>query len=203
MLDFAYIALSSTLVPVLRFRGFYGYTEAKNQVFLVLSALHLVSCLFLSLSAFSFELSASLFLGYLLLLTLSATWSDNVEDALRDMPRWWTLFYFFLVCSRTPPELVLQAVFVPAPFVAAYGLTQQWFKKDLLWPLMNTNPDAWKKLVRFYSFLGNANYTGAYLTVCFFAGLTSPPPTPSGGPRAWRPCGWASVSAGAGRRGSR
>lgn len=172
MLDFAYIALSSTLVPVLRVRGFYGFTDLKNQIFLLLSALHLAASLVFS--TLSFELSAPLaaFLGYLVLLTLSACWSDNVEDAIRDLPRWWCLFYAALVCGRIPLDLVLTALFVPAPFVAAYGLSQQWFRFDPCWDLMRKNKEeVFKKAHRFFSFLGNANYAAAYLVVTFFAGL--------------------------------
>jgi hypothetical protein len=172
MLDFAYIALSSTLTLVLRGRGHYGYTDLKNQALLLLSALHLAASL--ALSDLSFELSAPLaaFLGYLVLLSISACWSDNVEDAVRDLPRWWCLFYFCMVCSRVSPDLVLAALFVPAPFAAAYGLCQQWFRFDPCWDLMRQQRDeVFKKAGRFYSFLGNSNYTAAYLGVAFFAGL--------------------------------
>ena len=171
MLDFAYIALSSTLVPVLRVRGHYGYTDLKNQVFLVLSFLHLAAVLLWEgRLPFPSGPAATALCAYLLLLTFSCAWSDNAEDSIRDLPRWWTLFYFFLVCQRVDLVLAVEAVFLPAPFVATYGLVQQWLGIEPFWQPVREVLKARKKATRLYSWLGNSNYTAAYLVPCFFAG---------------------------------
>lgn len=173
MIDLSYIALCAVLVPILRFRGHYGYSEAKEQALIALTYLHLAASLLLPGGRLPVPggAAAGCLLGYLSFTTLSVAWSDNPRDSIRELPRWYALGYFFLVCSRSSLLFVAEAVVVPAAVVAVYGLLQQWWKCEPCWKELRNHQRAWEKGERLYSFLGNPNYTAAYLVPCFFAGL--------------------------------
>ncbi len=174
----AYVALASTLVPVIRGRGHYGWTEFKDRAFVLLSAAAFV-VLLPFLPAVGGRGAAS-FLGlFVAYLTASTFWSDDPRGALEDLTRWWGLLLFALCCGVAPMELSLRAVFLPAPFVAVYGLIHQWLVMDPIHPETAEFLRKRKKATRLYSWLGNSNYTAAYLAPNFFIGfhlaLTSSP----------------------------
>jgi len=178
LLFVVYTILCSVLVPIFRVRGIYGYTDAKNQLFFLLTALTLSASLFMGGVPVVAGAPALLLFSFITLLTVSVLWTDGKENALQDMPRWWTLFAFFMICGQVPAEFILPAVFVTAVFMALYGTVQQlgpykklWFTVDPVWPMLDNIIKGRIKADRFYSWLGNSNYTASYLTPCFFIGL--------------------------------
>jgi len=166
---FAYVALACTLVPVIRGRGHYGWTEAKDRAFVLLSALAFVCLLpFMPLTMSGPAAFLGLFVAYL---TASLFWSDDPRGAMEDLTRWWGLLLFALCCGLIPMELSLRAIFVPAPFVALYGLMHQFLAIDPIHQETHEFMQQRRKATRLYSWLGNSNYTAAYLAPQFFIGF--------------------------------
>jgi len=170
MIDYIYVGLACILVPILRMRGLFGMEDFKNHVLTILSIGSLLYHIIIY-GQIPYVTSAAgiWFLYFLCLLTISILWSINKTDSIFDLVRWFSLFYFFIICSRLPAEYVLTAVFITAPFMAAYGLSQQFFSKDFIDPFYTKTLYKFKKC---FAWLGNTNYIGAYLTPCFFIGLS-------------------------------
>lgn len=166
-----YTALVLILIPIFRIQGaVHGYSEAKEYLFICISALAFISMLFTGLPVLSRPLDW-LFLAFVSYITLSVYWSDSPSVSVKDVPRWWAIFIFYLACSHVPRETLILALFLPAPVIAAYGMYQQILCKD---PLDHWVADLLvnhRKSLRFYSFLGNSNYSGSYLVGSIFAGL--------------------------------
>lgn len=166
-----YPAIALVLIPIFRLQGaVHGYSEAKEYVFICLSALAFIGLLFTGIPVLKSNMDW-FFLAFILYITLSVYWSDAPSLAVKDVPRWWAIFLLYLVCSNVPCETLMLAVFMPAPLISAYGMYQQIRKRDPLdhWvhDMLRTNA----KGLRFYSFLGNSNYTGSYLVGAIFAGI--------------------------------
>lgn len=170
IIAFSFVALASTLVPVIRGRGHYGWTEFKDRVFALVSCLAFVALLPF-LPAVGGRGAASMLGLFVAYLTASTFWSDDPRGALEDLTRWWGLLLFALCCGVAPMELSLRAVFLPAPFVAVYGLIHQWLVVDPIHPETAEFLRKRKKATRLYSWLGNSNYTAAYLAPQFFIGF--------------------------------
>ena len=166
-----YTALALILIPIFRMQGaVHGYSEAKEYVFITLSAAAFIVMLFTGIPVLSRPMDW-LFLALVSYITLSVYWSDSPSLAVKDVPRWWAIFIFYLACSHVPRETLILALFLPAPVIAAYGMYQQIRCKD---PLDHWVADLLKnhaKALRFYSFLGNSNYSGSYLVGSIFAGV--------------------------------
>jgi len=164
-----YVALASALVPIVRGRGHYGWTEFKDRIFVLLSCLAFLALLpFLPLTTDGPILYLGLFVAYL---TASLFWCDDPRGALEDLTRWWGVLLFAFCCSLAPMELVLRALFLPAPFVAIYGLMHQWLAIDPIHEETAEFLRTRRKKTRLYSWLGNSNYTAAYLAPQFFIGF--------------------------------
>ena len=166
-----YTALTLILIPIFRLQGaVHGYSEAKEYLFIIISALAFIVMLQTGIPVLSRPIDWA-FLAFISYITLSAYWSDAPTLAVKDVPRWWGIFIFYLACSYVPRETLILALFLPAPVIAAYGMCQQLFKKD---PIDKWVADLLKthcKSLRFYSFLGNSNYSGTYLAASVFAGV--------------------------------
>ena len=166
-----YTALALILIPIVRFQGaVHGYSETKEAVFVCLSALAFIVMLFTGLPVLSSAMDW-MFLALVAYITLSVYWSDSPTLSIKDIPRWWGVFLLYLASRHVPRETLIMAIFMPSPVIAAYGMYQQIFKKD---PIDHWVDDVLRnhtKSHRFYSFLGNSNYTGTYLVGSVFAGL--------------------------------
>ena len=167
LIDYAYVALTATLVPWIRFYGPGGQTEAKESLFIVLAGLMLGYCLATGTMP-GLNGPAQLFTVFVGWILLSVLWSDSPRFALQEFPRWAAVLFFFLICQRGDPNLTLQAVFALSPFLALYGIYQAVLGKD---PFSENYTKSIAGQKAFYSWLGNANYCGAYLAPCFFIGL--------------------------------
>lgn len=166
-----YTALSLILIPLFRFQGaVHGYSEAKEYVFICLSALAFVGMLFTGIPVISSPIDV-IFLLFVAFITFSVYWSAQPTVAIRDVPRWWAIFLLFIVCHHVPVEFLMLALFLPAPVVTAYGMYQQIMKRDPIDHWVNDILVNRTKKLRFYSFLGNSNYTGSYLVASIFAGV--------------------------------
>lgn len=167
------ISLICVLVPLFRLKGTefeYTYNDAKNQLLVVL-----VGCLFI-LGVFSklptiTNTATWIFFYFTLTYTLSVFWSDFPANAIEDILKWWAFFLFFLFCQSVPGDLLLIAVFIPAPFMAAYGLIQNILKADPLNKEIDKTIKAEHGPYCIWGWLGNTNYMGAYLLPQIFIGL--------------------------------
>ena len=166
-----YPAIALVLIPIFRLQGaVHGYSEAKEYVFICISALAFIGMLFAGIPILSRPMDW-IFLAFVAYITMSVYWSDSPSVAVKDVPRWWAIFILYLACGHVPRETLILAVFLPAPVIVAYGLYQQLACKD---PLDHWVADLLKhhrKSLRFYSFLGNSNYSGSYLVGSIFAGV--------------------------------
>jgi len=165
-----YTAIALVLIPIFRLQGaVHGYTEAKEYVFVCLSATAFIVMLFTGIPLLTRPIDW-IFLAFVSYITLSVYWSDSPSMAVKDVPRWWGIFIFYLACSYVPCETLILAIFLPAPVIVAYGMNQQIRKRD---PLDHWVAEMFKrpKALRFYSFLGNSNYSGSYLVGSIFAGV--------------------------------
>lgn len=166
-----YTAITLILVPIFRFQGaVHGYSEAKEYLFVCLSALAFIVMLFTGIPVLTSTLDW-LFLAFVAYITLSAYWSDNPSLAVKDVPRWWGIFLFYLACSNVPRDTLIMALFLPAPAIVIYGMYQQIMKRDPLDHWVHEMLTKRPKKLRFYSFLGNSNYCGSYLVGSIFAGV--------------------------------
>jgi len=170
MIEFGYAALALIAVPLFRTAGIHGYEEAKDQLFIVLTGLAATAGILYGFPALT-PGPVFLFFAFVAFLSLSVLWSDNPLNSIQDMPRWWALFWFFLCCRAVPPDLLLPAVFLPAPFVAAYGIVQQVWFLDPLDEVGRGYIKEHRKKTSFLTWLGNANYSGAYLAPMVYVGL--------------------------------
>lgn len=166
-----YAAISLVLIPIFRIQGaVHGYSEAKEYVFIFLSALAFMAMLFTGIPLIRSH-TDWIFLSLISLITLSVYWSDAPSLAVKDVPRWWAIFFLYLACRYVPRETLMIAFFLPAPVIVAYGLWQQLVTRDPLDHWVHELLKNHRKKLRFYSFLGNSNYTGSYLVGTVFAGV--------------------------------
>ena len=166
-----YTALSLILIPIVRFQGaVHGYTEVKESIFVCLSALAFIGMLFTGLPTVGSALD-KLFLAFVVYITFSVYWSDAPSLAVKDVPRWWGCFLLYLAASNVPRETLILALFLPAPVITIYGMYQQIRCRDPLDHWVDDLLQNHRKALRFYSFLGNSNYTGSYLVGAIFAGV--------------------------------
>lgn len=174
MIELYYLLATTTLVlvPIFRVSGTweYGYSEAKNQLLILLMGIASILLLYTGFPHGGPSIWLLLFVTYL---TLSCVWSDLPENALADVPRWWAIFILYSICRLFPQELILYAVFLPAPAVGVYACIQKIFKFDPLDKFYNSllKQEDFHERERFDSWIGNPNYLGAYLIVPFFVGL--------------------------------
>jgi len=171
LIDLIYFSLSVVLVLVVRYKGHYGANEFKDQAHIALAgagaAWFLLSGSFPSLG----NPAAVAFGAFVLMMAVSCFWSDYPRNSMEDLPRWAALLFLFLICQRLPLETVLLTLYIPAIPAAIYGLIQQFFKVDPIWKPMDEQIKVRAKATRMYSWLGNSNYTGAYLVPMWFIGL--------------------------------
>ncbi len=166
-----YTALSLILIPIVRFQGaVHGYTEVKESIFVCLSALAFIGMLFVGIPVLSRPLDW-VFLAFVAYITFSVYWSDSPSLAVRDVPRWWGVFLLYLAASNVPRETLIVAIFLPAPVITIYGMYQQIRCRDPIDHWVDDLLRNHRKALRFYSFLGNSNYTGSYLVGAIFAGV--------------------------------
>lgn len=171
------VSLALIAVPIFRTQWttfYYTYEKAKNNLLIIIAGLLCIAALFGGFPVPA-DLSMWALFYFTCYLSLSALWSDNPRDSIDDLPRYWALFVFALICTQMPRNLLLQAVFIPSPFIAAYGLSNRILKRDILDRGMDGFVRKQKQRDRvrttFISWLGNYNYIGAYLAPQFFIGL--------------------------------
>jgi len=167
--------LTLVLVPIFRVSGTweYGYSEAKNQLLILLMGATSVLLLYTGFPYGGPSIWLLLFVTYL---TLTCAWSDLPENAIADVPRWWAVFILYSLTrtiSTYHQDLILYAIFFPALVVGAYAVIQKIFKVDPLDRFYQKllREDKFHKKERFDSWIGNPNYLGAYLIIPFFVGL--------------------------------
>lgn len=164
-----YIAAALTLIPLVRMDGRFSHTEPKGHVFGIISGMALVYGLIFGLPDVS-GMAAQALVFLIIVVCLSCTWSDMPYFAISKIPQWAGYCLLFLYARTLPVEIVLYCLYVPAGFIAAYGLMHQLFARD---PICQRIDKVLKlhKRTRMYSTLGNPNYVGAYLAPQVFAGL--------------------------------
>jgi len=156
------ISLILVLVPIFRMFELYGGEDAKTYLFIVMTGIVFIIALFLQFPIPDTLASSALFL-FICYLSISSLWSDNVQDSINDLPMWWALFFFYMVCHCVPRNMLLLAIFVPALFVVTYGFSQYFTGYDIFLPI--------SKDFHFRSWFHNQNYVGSYLIVVFFISL--------------------------------
>lgn len=173
MIELSYIALCLTAVPIFRTEGHYGIQEAKVWLFLALcvawTAYEVMFCGFPALS-----MPGTAFLLYCAFATLSLAWCNHPRHAIRELLIIWGMLLFFLTINQVGMtwgyDMVLLAAFLPAPIFAAYGLLQQRWKRDPLYPDIQNWLRTKGKALRFFSFLESSNHSGNYLMLQAFIG---------------------------------
>ncbi len=165
-----YTALTLILVPIFRVQGaVHGYSEVKECLFIVLSAAAFIGMLFTGIPILSTSLDW-IFAAFILFVSLSVYWSDSPTQAVREVPRYWGFFLLYLASRHVPHETLMMAIFLPAVPITIYGIIQEKWAIDPIDKYVDKQLKKQRKKLRFYSFLGNANYSGAYLVGTVFAG---------------------------------
>lgn len=111
---------------------------------------------------------AWLLLCFVLLASISVLWSDFFYNARVEIPRLFAILYFLFLASTLPRDPVLWSLWVPAPFVALYGLSQQLLRKDLL---IKEHNAFLRKKYRFFGWSFGSNQAGTYLAPMPFIGM--------------------------------
>ena len=113
-----------------------------------------------------------------LYVTITAMWSTNVEQAWRDIARWWALYGFFLIVSVIPMSTALMLSFIPIPLFVLWGFLQEYGQEPLdskVKEFNRTMKEAIKQEGRrfavFCASIGNTNHCAAFLAPYAFISL--------------------------------
>jgi O-antigen ligase len=172
MLELGFIALCLTAVPMFRTAGHFGIQEAKIWLFILICCIGAAVACFTGFPALS--LPGVAFFLCCAFATLSLAWCNHPRHGIREILILWGLCFFFLITGAAGQtagtDLVLIAVFLPAPVMAAYGILQQRWKRDPLAKDIQHWLDTKAKGLRFFSFLESSNHSGCYLMLQVFIG---------------------------------
>lgn len=166
MWEYIFIAIILVAVPIFRVDGPYGLDQAKNSLFILLTGISFLVTAMAGMPAFGGSADTALLL-FVLYASISTLWTEQPKKALKEIVRLWAVFWFYITASMVNKDFLLLALFIPAPFISAYGLVQQIFRYD---PFDKRIQKQLTKKTRFLSFLGNSNYTATYLAPQIFIG---------------------------------
>lgn len=169
MFETAWCMLIAAIVPLFRLPGPLGHSEAKENLLLLAAGIGFAALCFTGIPAPG--LSGTLLLVFVGYMTLTCLWCDAPQAAIRELPRWWAGVAVFLLASQALHTLVLAALFLPAIAHVAYGMVHQYLRRDPLHPDIDRYLREHPKALRFYGWLGNTNYNGAFFVPLFFVGL--------------------------------
>jgi hypothetical protein len=95
-------------------------------------------------------------------------WCDHQVVGRREIVRMACILAFVNMISILPSDYTILACFLPAPFVATYGIVHQIWRVDFI---DRRFAGTLGKNTRFLSWFGNSNYAAAYLVPQVFMGL--------------------------------
>jgi hypothetical protein len=172
-MDFVYVCLCAILIPIIRRDAIHadGYEEEKDRWFLVISGLFLAAVLLFGRIPGPGGLGGYALCFFCAYAGLSLLWSKLPRNAGREVMRWSGLLLLYLAAGTVDRALACEALVLTSCVVSLYGMVQQIWARDPIHKGVDQALVNRHKRTRFYSFLGNSNYTGSYLSVTFFAAL--------------------------------
>jgi len=166
MLELVLLGIAMAVVPIIRFDGVFGVDQAKEQATILLMGIAAIVMLWSGIPAFSGP--NRYLLAVVVFCVFSLLWADHHHLATREVVRVLSVLVFCLLAQRVPFDFSFQAAVIPATVTALYGMSQQLLKKDIVDPRFTP---FMRKKTRFKGWMGNSNYTAAYLVPCFFISL--------------------------------
>jgi hypothetical protein len=166
------ISIILIIVPLARLSLKAGGTyKIKETILFTLSFGYLCYMLLFGYKLVNSYIGYSLFL-VVLYITMTATWSSNIEQSWKDIIKWWSLLGLFTMATMVEAKTLLMISMIPIPFFIAYGFMHHYgyepFDKDLR---KYVKAQVLSNRARFLGFMGNTNHAAAFIAPYLFIAI--------------------------------